>query len=183
MQIDTKNAASGGIFILIAAWFAWETTELQIGTPLRMGPGFFPLLLAGVLALLGLIILIKAFLKSPTDFGAVPWRGAFFILIAPIVFGMTVRGFAPLAIPPLGLVPSTAAAVFIASLASRRSTIAMALTLTVVLTVFCLITFQRLLGLPIPPFAGPLEFLNPYVDAAFAPFGAAWNALKSLFGG
>lgn len=183
MKFDVKNAASGGIFILIAAWFAWQTGELTIGTPLRMGPGFFPLMLAGVLALLGLVILIKAFFKEPTDLGKVPWRGAFCILISPILFGMMVRGFPLLGIPALGLVPSVAVAVLISSFASRRMTAGMALLLTVILTIFCLIVFQRLLGLPVPPFAGPLEWLNPYVDAAFAPFVAAWAALKGLFGG
>ncbi|WP_155905004.1 tripartite tricarboxylate transporter TctB family protein [Methylopila sp. M107] len=182
MQIDIKNVAAGGIFILIAALFALGTMELTIGTPLRMGPGFFPLLLAGVLAFLGVIILLKGFAKSPSDLGTIPWRGGLFILTAPIVFGMTVRGFGGV-IPPLGLVPSVALAILIASFASRRTTVAMALTMTVVLTIFCLVVFQRMLGLPVPPFGGPLEFLNPYVDAAFAPFGAAFAAFKSLFGG
>lgn len=183
MRIDTKNAAAGGIFILIAAWFAWQTTDLTIGSPLRMGPGFFPLMLAGVLAALGLVILVKAFFKEPGSFGVVPWRGAACILLAPILFGMMVRGFPPLGIPALGLVPSVAVVVFVSSFASRRITIGLALALTVILTIFCLVVFQRLLGLPVPPFAGPLEWLNPYVDAAFAPFVAAWTALKGLFGG
>lgn len=183
MRFDAKNAASGGIFILIAAWFAWQTQELTIGTPLRMGPGFFPLMLAGVLALLGAVILIKAFFKEPSDLGKVPWRGAFCILLSPILFGMMVRGFAPLGIPALGLVPSVAVTIFVSSFASRRITIGLSVALTVILTIFCLIVFQRLLGLPVPPFAGPLEWLNPYVDAAFSPFVAAWKALMGLFGG
>ncbi len=184
MQINVKDAASGAIFILIAAWFAFQTQELQVGTPLRMGPGFFPLLLAAVLALLGAIILVKGVLKGkPSEMTGVPWRGGVLILLAPIVFGFVVRGFAPLAIPPLGLVPAVALAILIASFASRRTTVFMAVTMTVLLTIFCLAVFQKLLGLPIPPFAGPLEWLNPYVDAAFAPFGAAWAALKSVFGG
>lgn len=184
MQINVKDAASGAIFILIAAWFALGTRELTIGTPLRMGPGFFPLMLAGVLALLGAIILIKGFAhKKPAEMTGVPWRGGLLILLAPIVFGMTVRGFAPLGIPTLGFVPSVAISILIASFASRRTTIAMAATMTVVLTIFCLIVFQKMLGLPIPPFGGPLEWLNPYVDAAFAPFVAAIAAIKGMFGG
>ncbi len=64
-----------------------------------MGPGYFPLLLAGLLVLLGLVILVQRRRKVPASRSApVAWRGMLFILPAPIFFGLTVRG--------LGFVPS-----------------------------------------------------------------------------
>lgn len=195
MNVNIRDAASGVIFIVIAGLFALGTTKLAIGSPLRMGPGFFPLMLAGILALLGVIILLKAFGRpDKTSLGRVPWRGALLILIAPIIFGLTVRGAPALGIPPLGLVPAVALVIFISSFASVRSTVKLAVSLTLLLTLFCLVTFQKLLGLPIPPFAGPLESLNPYVDTLLHPFvvlfqtiGAVLsgivNFVKGLFGG
>lgn len=182
MQINVKDAASGAIFLVIAAWFALGTTDLTIGTPLRMGPGFFPLMLAAVLALLGVIIVVQAFGHASAPMKAVPWRGALLILGAPIVFGMTVRGFPPLGIPALGLVPSVALTVLLASWASRKMTLGLSIVLTVLLTIFCLAVFQRALGLPVPPFGGPLEWLNPYVDAIFAPVGALFRGVGAIIG-
>lgn len=183
MQVNVKDAASGVIFLVIAAWFAIGTTDLTIGTPLRMGPGFFPLMLAAILALLGVIILVQAFGHTSAPMKAVPWRGAFLILGAPIVFGMTVRGFPPLGIPALGLVPSVALTVLLASWASRKMTVGLSIILTVLLTVFCLAVFQRALGLPVPPFGGPLEWLNPYVDAMFAPIAALFRGIGAVLSG
>jgi hypothetical protein len=185
MQINIRDAAAGGIFILIAALFALGTQDLAIGTTLRMGPGYFPLLLAGVLGLLGLLIVIKSIGKAQSPISGVSWRGAALILLAPIVFGLTVRGFPTpfgFRIPALGLAPSVALVIAISAFASRRSTVKLAVILTVTLTLFCIIVFQRLLGLPIPVFSGPFESLNPVFDALMAPFGAAANAIRSLFG-
>jgi len=195
MNVNIRDAASGVIFIVIAGLFALGTTQLAIGSPLRMGPGFFPLMLAAVLALLGVIILLKAFGRpDKTSLGRVPWRGAILILIAPIIFGLTVRGSPAFGIPALGLVPAVALVILISSFASVRSTVKLAVALTLLLTLFCLVVFQKLLGLPIPPFAGPLESLNPYVDMLLHPFAVLFQAIgavlsgivnfvKSLFGG
>lgn len=142
MQINYRDAAAGGIFIVIAAFFALETRELAIGSALRMGPGYFPLLLAGVLGALGLIILLKAVGKEQSPLTGVPWRGAIFILLAPIVFGLTVRG--------LGLAPAIALVVAISAFASRKATLLLAVLLTVSLTIFCVLVFSYGLGMPLP---------------------------------
>lgn len=164
MQANYRDVAAGGVFIAIAGLFALGTLDLKIGTALRMGPGYFPLLLAGVLAVIGAVILIKAIGRPNVSLGEVSWRGSALILIAPIVFGLTVRW--------LGLAPSVALAVLIASFASRRSTVKLAVILTLTLTVFCVVVFQKMLGVPIPIFAGPLDSLNAVVAPVFALFGA-----------
>ena len=61
---DTTDAATGVLLMLTAAFFGWQTTGLEIGTSLRMGPGYFPMILSGLLFLLGLVIFLKA-LRSP----------------------------------------------------------------------------------------------------------------------
>lgn len=142
MQINYRDAAAGGIFLVIAAFFALETRELTIGTALRMGPGYFPLLLSGVLGVLGLIILLKAVGKEQSPLTGIPWRGAIFILLAPIAFGLTVRG--------LGLAPAIALVVAISAFASRKATLVLAAMLTIGLTVFCVLVFSYGLGMPLP---------------------------------
>ena len=87
-----------------------QSLGLEIGTAFRMGPGYFPLVLAIVLILLGAIILVQAVRVEGEPIGPIAWRGMLFILPAPIFFGLTVRG--------LGFVPSIFLTALIASFAS-----------------------------------------------------------------
>ena len=53
MNANTKDVSAGLLFIAIAALFALGTQELELGTARKLGPGAFPLMLSGVLGLLG----------------------------------------------------------------------------------------------------------------------------------
>ena len=146
MTFNVKDIGAGLIFIAIGLLFGLGAMNLELGTPLRMGPGYFPLILAGLLVALGLAIVAYGFGHAATGGSAVPWRGLVLILSAPVVFGLTVRG--------LGLVPALALVVLISSFASRRMSLWLALALTVGLTVFCVLVFSFGLGLPLRLF-GP----------------------------
>lgn len=141
MNANTKDLSAGLLFIAIAALFALQTRELDMGTPLRLGPGAFPLLLAGVLGLLGLIIVAQAFRNPVTHELTMPWRGIALIVVAPVLFGLTVRG--------LGLVAAIALVVAVSAYASRRMSAKLAVALTIGLTVFCVLVFSVGLGLPL----------------------------------
>jgi hypothetical protein len=141
MNANSKDLSAGLLFIAIAALFAVGTLELGLGTPLRLGPGAFPLLLTGVLALLGLIIVVQAFRHPVAHTMTVPWRGIVLILAAPVLFGLTVRG--------LGLVASIALIVLLSAYASRRMSLKLAIPITIGLTLFCVLVFNVGLGLPL----------------------------------
>jgi hypothetical protein len=141
MTANRKDLSAGLLFIAIAALFALGTIDLDLGTPLKLGPGAFPLLLAGVLALLGLIIVANAFRTPGADVVSVPWRGMLLIVVAPIVFGLTVRD--------LGLAAAIALVVAISAFASRRMSWKLAIALIIGLTVFCVLVFHVGLGLPV----------------------------------
>ena len=59
-----------------------------------MGPGYFPLVLAGVLALLGVAIVAKGVTAAAAegDIGPVPWRAVVLLLAALVFFGATIKG-------------------------------------------------------------------------------------------
>lgn len=150
MQIDTREVACGAIFVIIAGLFAYGTTDLPMGSSIRMGPGYFPLMLAIILGALGFIILVKGFGREPSPIGGIPWRGLLFILAGPIVFGLTVRG--------LGLAPAIGLVAGIATLASSRATPLLIVSIVVCLVAFCVIVFSYGLGLPyalIGPWVAP----------------------------
>jgi hypothetical protein len=150
--IDRTDAAAGVLFILFGMFFGIQSLGLDLGTAFRMGPGYFPLVLAVVLVIFGGLILfnaIKAGKDSPA-IGAIAWRGLLFILPAPIFFGLTVRG--------LGFVPSIFVTTVIAGLASLKMWPAYALLLAVAVTVFSTLVFSYALGLPFRRFGPWLPF-------------------------
>ncbi len=150
--IDRTDAAAGVLFILFGLFFGIQALGLEIGTAFRMGPGYFPLVLAVVLVIFGGLILfnaIKAGKDSPS-IGGIAWRGLLFILPAPIFFGLTVRG--------LGFVPSIFVTTLIAGLASLKMRPAYALLLAVAVTVFSTLVFSYALGLPFRRFGPWLPF-------------------------
>jgi len=150
--IDRTDAAAGVLFILFGLFFGIQSLGLEIGSTFRMGPGYFPLVLAAVLVLFGGLILfnaIKAGQDSPS-IGAIAWRGLLFLLPAPIFFGLTVRG--------LGFVPSIFVTTLIAGLASFKMRPAFALLLAVAVTAFSTLVFSYALGLPFRRFGPWLPF-------------------------
>ena len=147
---DTTDAAAGVFLILVAAFFGWQTTDLPIGTSLRMGPGYFPMVLSILLFIMGALILIKSFRGQGEPIGTIAWRGIWFILPAPIFFGLTVRG--------LGFVPALFITTLIAAMASSRMKPLPALVLAVLVTLFSTLVFSYALGLPFRRFGPWLPF-------------------------
>jgi len=150
VTLNLRDVIAGALFVAIGGWFVVSALELEIGTALRMGPGYFPLILAGILIFLGVLVVVRAIRDRPAKMGKVAWRGLLFILAAPIVFGSTIRG--------LGLVPSLVLVVLLVSFASRSMRPVTAVCLTVALTAFCVAVFSYGLGLPLRRFGPWLEF-------------------------
>lgn len=143
---DKTNLACGALLVAIGFFFGVQSLSMEIGTTFRMGPGFFPLALAAVLVVLGVVILVQATRVEGEPLGAIAWRGMAFILPAPIIFGLTVRG--------LGFVPAIFIAALLASFASHKMTVVSAFILAASVTVFSYVVFSWGLGLPFRTF-GP----------------------------
>ncbi len=150
LRFDMANLICGLLLIATGIFFALEALDLELGTAFRMGPGYFPFILACALMLFGAIILFQAFRMEGEPIGPLAWRGMLFILPAPIIFGLTVRG--------LGFVPSIFLTALIAAFASQRMKPLTAILLAAGLTVFSLLVFSYGLGLPFRTFGPWLGF-------------------------
>jgi uncharacterized membrane protein len=150
MTVNVRDATAGALFVGIGGWFAFSALNLDIGTAFRMGPGYFPLILAGILTFLGVVIVVRSLRAGTGEIGPVAWRGMLFILPAPIVFGLTVRG--------LGMVLALVIIVLLVAHASRSMRPLTAACLAVGLTGFCFLVFSYGLGLPLPRFGPWLNF-------------------------
>ena len=146
VQFDSTNAICGLTFIALGGFFIFQSLSLELGTAFRMGPGYFPLVLASILTLLGAVVLVQATRVKGEPIGPIALRGMLFILPAPVFFGLTVRG--------LGFVPSLFFTALIAAFASTRMKPLMALLLAAGITLFSVAVFSYALGLPFERF-GP----------------------------
>jgi hypothetical protein len=60
MQIrNARDFWSGAMFIAFGAFFmVWALMHYHMGSAVRMGPGYFPAVLGGLLTLLGIVVFI-----------------------------------------------------------------------------------------------------------------------------
>ncbi|MBZ9653469.1 tripartite tricarboxylate transporter TctB family protein [Phyllobacterium lublinensis] len=146
LSFSARDLICGLLFIAVGLFFGIQAYGLEIGTAFRMGPGYFPLVLAAILVLLGIIVIVQSTQLEHEPMGPIAWRGLLFILPAPIFFGLTVRG--------LGFVPSLFFTGLLAAFASTKMRPGTALLLVGGLTLFSVIVFSYALGLPFRRF-GP----------------------------
>lgn len=140
LSIDPVNGLCGALLMLAGLFFAVQSVGLEIGTAFRMGPGYFPLVLSIILIGLGAIVFVSALRHSGEPIGHIAWRGMLFILVAPLLFGLLLRG--------LGFVPSIFVTALVASFASTRMKPLHALVIASLLAAFTTIVFIYGLGLP-----------------------------------
>ena len=104
-----KDLLAGGTFVGFGLAFAITSSTYGVGSGLRMGAGFFPLVLGSLLVVLGILIAVKGFVAADSDdIGPVPWKALALLVTALLFFGFTVRG--------LGLVPALLVAVFLSGI-------------------------------------------------------------------
>jgi hypothetical protein len=141
--MDIKNIAASGTLLAVGLAFGISSIfTMDVGSALRMGPGYFPLILSIVITVIGVVIGIKA-LKDIEVFRPqiAPLRALAAIIVAPILFGLTVRG--------LGFVPAVALTSLSAAAAASGQRPLVVLAITLGITVFCLGVFYYGLGLPV----------------------------------
>jgi hypothetical protein len=136
---------AGLMFIVIGLAFAWGATYYRFGESARPGPGYFPLGLGILLAVLGTIVLFKA-MTIETDggepVGRLAWRPLLIVLGALALFAFL--------LPRVGMVISLPILVVTSALAGEEFHIGEALANAAVLTLGSWLVFIKGLGLTIP---------------------------------
>lgn len=139
-----KDFFTGILFVLFGGGFAWGATLYSLGTAAKMGPGYFPLMLGGLLTLIGVVVLIRSFAIDSDDSHIT----RIFIKPGLLLFG-SIAAFA-LLLRPAGLVFSIFAIILISSLASRDLRFKEALISAIVLCIASIAVFVYTLRLQIP---------------------------------
>ena len=105
---------SGVMFVVLGVLFMVLSRQYQMGTAAKMGPGYFPTVLGGILTVLGLMIVASAFSKSNPEaqLAKVGWRELFLLLLGVALFAVL--------LPKLGMVVSIWILIFVSALASHE---------------------------------------------------------------
>lgn len=139
---NPKDFWAGTIYILIGFAAVYLGREYEMGTAVRMGPGYFPKVLGILLAMVGSISMVRSFIKPGEEIGRLAWREALIVLGATALFGLLLRG--------AGLVVSLVVLVAVSAYASRRFSWKTSLLLAIGLAVFSVFVFIKALGVPLP---------------------------------
>ncbi len=138
---------------MVGAAFAYGATSYNIGTGARMGPGYFPLLLGSILAIIGGIILFKALVvETPTGdrVGSWAWKPLSFIIAGNLLFGILLGGLPSIKLPAMGLIVAIYGTTLVVSLAGDKFKLKEVLVLATVLSVLSYLAFIVLLKLQFP---------------------------------
>jgi Tripartite tricarboxylate transporter TctB family len=148
-----KDFFSGLMFTVIGAAFAWGATTYSVGEGARMGPGYFPLMLGILLAILGAAIMFTALVVETPDgdkIGAWAWKPLSFIIGANLLFGILLGGLPSIKLPAMGLIAGIYGLTIVASLAGERFKLKEVLILATILAIGSYLAFVMLLKLQFP---------------------------------
>jgi hypothetical protein len=148
-----KDFYSGLLYTVAGAAFAYGATSYNIGTGARMGPGYFPLLLGSLLAIIGGIIIFKSLVvETPTGdrVGSWAWKPLSFIIAGNLLFGVLLGGLPSIKFPAMGLIVAIYGTTLVVSMAGDKFKLKEVLILATVLSVLSYLAFIVLLKLQFP---------------------------------
>ncbi len=135
------DLAGGLLFIAVAALGFWLLRDVRLGTSMRMGPGYLPTALCGILLVVGGAMVARSFLVADAPLERWSWRPLVFVLGSLLVFAYGIEH--------LGLVATIIAMAAVAALASAEARWLEVAIAALALAAFSAGLFVKALGLPI----------------------------------
>jgi len=142
--VNNKDFWAGATFFItgaVAMVIAWD---YRFGTTLRMGPGYFPIILGGIMIVFGLIIMSKGLRRSEKIKGSWSIRALIMLPLSLVLFGVLMRH--------AGFLPALVVLIFGSAAAGREFKFLEVLPLTGLLILLSWFVFVWGMGLPYPLF-------------------------------
>lgn len=140
---NPRDFWAGAIYLALAAVAIIIGRNYSFGSSARMGPGYFPVVLGGILALLGAISVIRSFITPGEPVGTFAWRPVLLILGAVVLFGLL--------LDRAGVIVALAALMIVGAFASRFSRVDFTTAASFAgLIALCVLVFVKGLGVPMP---------------------------------
>ena len=146
-----EDLVSAAIFIVLGVSAFIMALDYRTGTLHRMGPGIFPLIVSGLMAILGGALAVQALVAwrlrraSGGEAGLIPdfaaMRALIFTMVSLLAFALLIR--------TAGMMIALTTMVFIATRAQPGRPILSSLILSASLAILCAVIFVYGIGLPI----------------------------------
>jgi len=143
MKMDLRKNQdfwAGLMFFTLGAVGMFIARDYPFGSMLRMGPGYFPMIISGLLIFFGLIVMIRGLRSNEQIQGHWSIRGLILLPISMVIFGILMEH--------TGFIPAMTALIFLSAASGREFRFLEILLLTVGLTVMSIAMFIWGLGLP-----------------------------------
>ena len=114
----------------------------QMGSSVRMGPAYFPVVLGGLLAVLGAIVVFSSLATEGPEVAKFHFRPLIFIAISSLAFAYLLK--------PLGLVLASVILIFICAYGGHEFKWKEVAVMSVILAIFSVLVFVKGLTLPFP---------------------------------
>ena len=149
MKLDlssNKDFWAGIMFAGTGAGAMFVARHYPFGTSLHMGPGYFPMVLGGILIAFGMYVMLRGLRKNEKIQGNWSIRALVILPLSIVIFGVLME--------LAGFIPALAALVFISAASGREFRFVEVLLLTLFLGALSVALFIWGLGLPYPLIKG-----------------------------
>jgi hypothetical protein len=139
--LERKDFWSGVMLIVVGGGALFIARNYQFGSSLRMGPGYFPVILSAALVIFGVYFVLQGLRAGAEKLeGSWSLRALVIVPLSLVVFGLL--------IDRAGFIPAMLALIIISAAASKEFRLVEVLLFSVFLTAMCVIVFIWALGLP-----------------------------------
>lgn len=140
---NPKDFGTGLIYLILGGAAVYLALDYGMGTSTRMGPGYFPSVLGGLLLVFGAVAIIRSFLRPGTPIGGFAWKAMILVIAGTLLFAFLIRTAGlPIAMVVLVLLSASASAKFAFEWKATAGLVA--------LVAFCALVFVKALGVPMP---------------------------------
>lgn len=149
MKIEFRNNKdfwAGIMLIGIGAASIFFARDYAFGTTMRMGPGYFPSILGGILVLFGIYVMVMGLRSGEKIQLHCSLRALIVLPLSVVAFGVLMNH--------AGFIPALAVLIFGSASAGREFKFVEVVLLTVILTGLSVAVFISGLGLPYPLIKG-----------------------------
>lgn len=143
MRVDLRNNKdflAGLLMIGVGAGAFYMALDYPFGSALRMGPGYFPRGLAGILMTFGVYVMARGIKTGEKVEGVWGWKALTMLTLSLVVFGWCMER--------IGMIPSLVIMFFIAARAGHEFKFIEVTILTIIMTIFAWAVFIYGLGMP-----------------------------------
>jgi hypothetical protein len=144
---QNRDFLAGMLFLAIGGIGFYVALAYPFGTLEKMGPGYFPRVLSGILIAFGVVTLLKGLKSGAKVQGTWGWLPLLMLTIALLSFGFLMEH--------VGMIPALVVMFFSAAYAGKEFKFVEVLVLTVVMCIGATAIFIWGLKLPYPLFAMP----------------------------